>query len=146
MKLHRIAKFWHLPIREKCLLFEAALLLPVAKFFIHYIPIRWYAPLLLGRHMAETPHIDSSSETEFLRRTTWAVQVASDAMPWRIKCFALAVTLKWMLGRRGVPSVLYLGARTHGTAGFSAHAWLRCGTVYLVGGDGAEFGKVSSFV
>lgn len=145
MKLQKIVKFRHLPGRDKCLLLEAALLLPIAKFFIHYIPIRWYAPLLLGQHMAEAAHVDSGADEESLRRIAWAVQVASDAMPWRIKCFAVAMTLKWMFGRRGLVSVLYLGARIQCERGFSAHAWLRCGTLYF-GGDGTEFAKVSSFV
>lgn len=146
MKPRRLVKFLRLPAAEKGLLIEAAVLLPVARAVIQWVPIRWYAPLLLGRHLAELPHQETAADVDRLRRIARAGQVVSDVMPWRNKCFALAMTVKWMLARRGVASVLYLGARTLEDRGFCAHAWLRCGNLHLTGGDGGAFGKVSSFV
>lgn len=121
------------------------MLLPVARTVIQWLPIRWYAPLLLGKHMAELPYGEMTDDEDLLRRIAWAAQTVSNVMPWRNKCFALATTVKWMLGRRGIDSVLYLGARTLEQRGFCAHAWLRCGNIYLTGDD-REFGKVARFV
>ena len=146
MKPRRLVKFLRLPAAEKGLLIEAAVLLPAARAVIQWVPIRWYAPLLLGRHLAELPRGEVAADEARLRRVAWAARVVSDVMPWRNKCFALAMTVKWMLARRGVASVLYLGARTLENRGFRAHAWLRCGDLYLTGGDGGGVGKVSSFV
>ena len=146
MKPRRIVKFLRLPLADKGLIIEAAVLLVVARAVIQWIPIRWYAPLLLGRHMADLPHGETAADEDLLRRVARAAQAVSDVMPWRNKCFALAMTVKWMLGRRDVASVLYLGARTLENRGFCAHAWLRCGDLHLTGGDGGTFGKVSSFV
>jgi hypothetical protein len=142
----RLVKFWRLPAADKGLLIEAALLLPVARTVIQWVPIRWYAPLLLGRHMADLPHGETAADEDLLRRVAWAARVVSEVMPWRNKCFALALTVKWMLARRGIASVLYLGARTLENRGFCAHAWLRCGNLYLTGGDGRNLGMVASFV
>jgi hypothetical protein len=146
MSRKRIIKYWQLPVRDKFLLLEAAVLLHVAAVIIWFIPLRWYARPLLGKHMDDTPNVDLEVEADFLRQIGWAAQLAGDSMPWRIGCFARAVAVKWMLGRRGLVSVLYLGARTKSGKVFRAHAWLRCGTMYLAGGDGRKFGKVSSFV
>lgn len=146
MELRRLDKFRRLPRPDKFLLLEAALLLSFARAVIEFVPIRWYAPYLLGRHMAETPcGAMDDHHKELLRRVAWAVQVMSDFAPWRNKCFAAAVAAKWMLRRRGLAGTLYLGARGEGENGLAAHAWLRCGDVYVTGGKGGEFGTVSRF-
>ncbi len=57
-------------------------------------------------------------------------------MPWQSKCLDQAIAAHQMLRRRGVPSTLYLGVAKEGDSALSAHAWVRCGRLLVVGGEG----------
>ena len=44
-----------------------------------------------------------------------------------------ALTKKKMLARRGISSTLYMGVALDHQGEMEAHAWLRCGNVYISG-------------
>jgi hypothetical protein len=51
-----------------------------------------------------------------------------------------------MVRRRRLPSVIHLGARGRGAMDLSAHAWLRCGDVDVVGAEMAtEYTPIVAF-
>lgn len=81
------------------------------------------------------------------RRIAWAIHRVSPYTPWESNCFPQALTAKLLLRRRGIPSTLYLGAAfKEDRSGMEAHAWLRCGPMYVTGGKGDEkFGTVGVF-
>ncbi|HEX8152694.1 MAG TPA: lasso peptide biosynthesis B2 protein, partial [Thermoanaerobaculia bacterium] len=82
-----------------------------------------------------------------LRRIRWAIGAVSRRAPWRCLCLEQAVAAKMMLRTRGIASTLYLGvARDPGNAAVQAHAWLRCGSYYVTGGETRErYAVVSTF-
>jgi hypothetical protein len=56
------------------------------------------------------------------------------------------VAAKILLRRSGIASTLYLGAAFKARSTLEAHAWLRCGPLYVTGGAGhLRYGTVASF-
>ena len=140
----KLRKLFGLPWRDRLLLAEAAVALGVARLAVLVLPFRWIAPRL-GESMADSPEEDRL-EPDLLRRIGWAVSVASHHLPWVSRCLAEAIAGKAMLRRRGVPSTLYLGLAKEGPADLEAHAWLRCGSTVLTGGQTSDvYTVIASF-
>jgi hypothetical protein len=103
----------------------------------------------LGTHMRDSTHVDQLAHQATLRRTRWAIGAASRRAPWRCMCLEQAIAAKLMLRRHGVPSTLYLGvarARDPDQPSIEAHAWLRCGSLYVTGGENrTRYTVVSTF-
>jgi hypothetical protein len=132
--------------REWLALAEATTWLALARLAIVLLP---FPPLArrLGEHMHETPIEDDDRRAPTLRRIRWAIAATSRRAPWRCLCLEQAVAAKMMLRTRRIPSTLYLGvAREPETAAVQAHAWVRCGTQFVTGGDGSStYAVVSTF-
>jgi len=101
----------------------------------------------LGVPMQESTETDDDRHRPVLRRIRWGIAAVSRRAPWRCMCLEQAVAAKMMLRRRGIASTLYLGvARQQTGASIQAHAWVRCGSYYLSGGeDHARYAVVSTF-
>ena len=98
----------------------------------------------LGAPMQESTQDDDERFRPVLRRMAWAIGAASRRAPWRCKCLEQALTAKMMLRRRGMASTLYLGVTRGESASVQAHAWVRCGSYYVTGGEGAGYTVVST--
>lgn len=141
-----LGKFLALSGRERRMLFEASLLLVAARTTIRCIPMKWYAPVLLGRHNEETPWRDEERpDARILELVHWAVDRMNRCMPWRKNCFPAAMAAHLMLRRRGIPSTLYLGLCKRDGSTLEAHSWLRCGTFFVTGGAGKGYSLVATF-
>jgi len=101
----------------------------------------------LGTPMRESTHTDDERSRPVLRRVKWAIGAVSRRAPWRCLCLEQAVAAKMMLRRRGIVSTLYFGvARDPERISVKAHAWVRCGSYYVTGGEGrGGFAVVSTF-
>ena len=70
---------------------------------------------------------------------------------WKSPCLTQVLVVQHMLARRFIPGVFYLGVRKEKKdqstiSTLDAHAWLRCGTEVVNGGEGCEaFMVVSSW-
>jgi hypothetical protein len=119
---------------ERLDLMEAFALLGVARFLILVMPFRWLATSL-GRRMNESSAQTSASDLNHARRIGRAVRTAANYTPWESVCLPQAVAAQWMLKRRHIAGTLYLGlAKDKEKPGeLSAHAWLRCGAIIIVG-------------
>jgi hypothetical protein len=127
---------------DRGLLAEATLRLAAARFALLFLPFSFLSRRL-GVPMKETG--DDSTDRVLLRRVAWAVGAVSRRAPWRCKCLEQGIAAKMMLRRRRVANTLYLGV-ARGDSQLDAHAWLRCGTVYVTGGgDNERFSVVSTF-
>jgi hypothetical protein len=85
-----------------------------------------------GHATAEKPLSDAMHEKAF--RVQRAVGYSIQHLPGtgrRFNCLVRAVTSKWLLALRGIPTTLYLGEqeiiRDDGNRRIRKHAWLRCG-------------------
>jgi transglutaminase superfamily protein len=122
---------------------EAMVRLGMARLMVAVLPFRFLAKRL-GEHERETTHEDDPASQATIRRVRWAILAACRRAPWRCKCLEQSIAAKRMLRARGVATTLYLGVARPGA--IEAHAWLRCGSVFVCGGDGASrFAVVSCF-
>lgn len=133
MDSHPWLRFWRLDRERRLILLEAAWTVAAAQAALRLLSLRRLAPRL-GR--AVDPSLKAALTGDQLRRARlvgWAVERLSPRRPWRAKCLAQAVSAKWMLQRRGLPSTLYLGVDHGETTWLEAHAWLRCGGEFITG-------------
>lgn len=124
---------------------EATLWLALARLAILLVRFSVLARRL-GVHMRESTQDDDLAQRPALRRIRWAIGAVSRRAPWRCKCLEQALTAKVMLRLRGIRSTLYLGVAHDPGEPMQAHAWLRCGSYYVTGGEErAKFTVVSTF-
>ena len=65
-------------------------------------------------------------------------------MPWKSECLVRALVARRMLLKRSFASTLYMGVRME-NGELKAHAWLRCGDLYVTGGTGAGYTVTGMF-
>ena len=66
----------------------------------------------------------SARHERIAREVGWAVRAAAPWMPFRALCLQQAIAARAMLRRRGIVSVLHLGAGPDDSRDLTAHAWL----------------------
>jgi hypothetical protein len=120
--------------QQRRLLLEAAVWLGGAQVALRFVPFRRIARWLERRQRGGA----SAADEVCVERIGRAVRVASRRVPWPSRCLAQALAARAMLQRRGVRTTLTLGVAKGEEGSFEAHAWLRCGTQILTGGDGVE--------
>jgi len=144
-RLRQLQHFWQHPWSDKWLFVQAYVGLGLAWVVLHTLPFRWIAARL-GVCMGNSPDIITPEQTQVARRVSWAVRRASRLTPWPSVCLPQAMIAKALLRQRGITSTLYLGAMFNESKALVAHAWLRCGPLYVTGGPGHEhYGVMASF-
>ena len=138
-RLHKLAA---LSAQESWLLAQVFFLLGVARLALRVIPFRRLARHL-GPLQAETPPDAPPEHLTQARRVGLAIARVNPSMPWTSNCFPQALVAKYWLGRRYIPTTLYLGIALNKTDGsptseMTAHAWLRCGPLLVADGRGHE--------
>jgi hypothetical protein len=139
-------KLRSLPAQERWALLEAMHSLVLARMSL-LIPFRWLVRLL-GRLEPGTPRsiavlsADERCAALGVRRAVLRVAVR---LPWQSSCLVRALAARMMLRRRHLPSVLQFGVgRT--SRELSAHAWVRCGEIDVVGAETApDFAPIAAF-
>ncbi len=127
-----ISAFFRLPIKDKCLLFEAVVFLFAAKILLSILPFKTCVKTI--------KKIDSDLEIdqEKLIRIKLALARANRLAFWRNVCLVQSFAGRWMLERRGIGSELVIGLRVDEKVGFGAHAWLKVGEMEITH-DGGEY-------
>lgn len=80
-----------------------------------------------------------AADTDRVNAVKTAVSYVCSHTPWESKCFVQALTAKSMLARRGISGTLYLGLRKAEDGAMTAHAWTKCGDIYVTGGQGDAY-------
>lgn len=148
----RLRKLSALSWADRWLLLQVFVLLGLARLALRTVPFRRLAARL-GPLQAETPWTIAPGDLAQAQRLALAIARVSPHTPWTSNCFPQALAAKYWLRRRGIPSTLYLGAAldkgtpADGSApAMEAHAWLRCGSFYVTGGQVRErFTAVARF-
>jgi len=144
-KLRQLYHFWRRPWADQWLFAQAYIGLGLSWAALRTLPFRRIASHL-GAPMGDTPNTIAPAHADIARRVSWAVRRASALTPWPSVCLPQAITAKVLLRRHGVASTMYLGAAFDERQAFMAHAWLRCGSLYVTGGEGREhYGVLASF-
>lgn len=81
---------------------------------------------------------------KYAARVGYVVDRICTRTVWESKCLVRALTAQRLLKRKKIDSTLYLGCGMDQDK-MIAHAWLRCGEMYVTGGNGEGYGIVSKF-
>jgi hypothetical protein len=144
--VNRLGRLRSLSPQERWALIEAMVSLVLARISM-LMPFRWLARLLgglepgMGRFIA----ILGADEREAALEVRRAVLRIAERLPWRSSCLVRAVAARIMLRRRHLPSLVQFGVGRTPTE-FSAHAWVRCGEIDVVGAEtAADFAPIAAF-
>lgn len=85
--------------------------------------------------MSETSHETEQRNKEFATRVSSAIRRAGRLSPLDTRCLVRAIAAMKMLKRRRIESTLYLGTAKDKDGRMIAHAWLRCGNLYVTGAE-----------
>lgn len=134
---------WRRLSRQEKRLFLAAFLL--SGWYRFSILHRSFAALSKGMGKPGEETDTALKQPETVRLVARAVQCAARHTPWQSNCFVQALTARKLLARRNIPCTLYMGACCDARGKAVAHAWLRSGTYWVTGGDGAEYAVTSVY-
>ena len=98
----------------------------------------------LGLRGKESPEDVSIDKLRKAKLYAFHVNRITERLPWDEKCLVRALTLRKLLLEKHISSTIYLGLRRENDT-LKAHAWLRCGNLYLSGGDGEGHTVVAKF-
>jgi len=135
--------------KRRRLTVKAVLLVAIARLRIVLYP----GPKLyryFGENGGETDCVEIREEERCRDMFYVSDKVARVAsrVPWECKCLVQAMVAQRLLRDYGLSSTLYLGVgRDRGDGNqMVAHAWVRCGTCYVCGGNGEGYGVVATFI
>jgi hypothetical protein len=133
--MNRLLNFLRLPTREKTLFAEAVAFLFYAKLLLSVLPFKDCIKKFKRLSFVTTP-VDLN-EVQTIGR---AISRANKLAFWENKCLVSSFAARFMLSRRNIGSVLYLGLRfkDHTQFKMNAHAWLMAGDFFVTpkGNDG----------
>lgn len=98
-----------------------------------------------GKRGEETQKDDTNEHYFYAIGISNYVNRIADKTPWQSKCLVRALTAQKLLRRKQIATTLYLGVGKDEKGTMIAHAWLRCGKLYVTGGNGAEYAVVAKF-
>ena len=90
----------------------------------------------IGTEQFETERIPQNMA--IIRNVNSAVTKVCTHTPWQSQCLVQALTAKKLLNKRSLPCTLYMGVAKDESNQLIAHAWLRCGNVYVTGGHNKD--------
>ena len=138
------------------LFIEAVINLAVARFYVRFFAFKNYIYKIGEPQPLEEPEdIDpvSTTELETLRQVSKEIDRAARNVPWNAVCLPQAMAGKWMLKKRNLPSIMFLGVAKEKAAveadiekvkegqwqpGLKAHAWLKTGNFIVTGRQGHQ--------
>lgn len=129
---------------DKILFTEAFILTGINRYKILHVPFR-KLKIGLGEHNKESSSQVSREEYKVVRKVQNAVVNTSRYTPWESLCLVQSMTVQKMLTRRNISSTLYLGVNKDSNNEMRAHSWIRCGQIYVTGGNGSGYATVAKF-
>ena len=129
----KVRSFFNLSWADLMLLSQVALFLILFRIAIATLSFSRVVPWLGELHQ-ESEFCLPEEQAVLVQRVRWAVMRTSSLLPWVSTCFTQAIAVKLILKRQHIESTLYLGAALNRDVGMKAHAWLRCGPLFVTGG------------
>jgi hypothetical protein len=119
----RLAKFWSLTRREKKFLYEAIFFLSLSNMCVKAIAFKHIDRFLRTRWNDDSIEGGIEQEQE-IRRVQRSISRAANVLPWKSLCLDRCIAEFIMLRRRGIPAIMFAGARFSGHSSLDAHAWV----------------------
>lgn len=140
----RINKFlFKLSIKEKLLFVEAFFLTGLMRAKILKVPFNKLKKEL-GTYNTESADDVVLDDYNIAKIVRDVVVTISKFTPWESLCLVQAMTVQRMLKKRGISTTIYLGVNKE-NKNMVAHAWIRCGQMFVTGGDGSGYATVAKF-
>lgn len=115
---------------------------------LYRFEIRFIKPKMLqkgwGIEGEESSRREAPWKYRYAANVSGVVNRICSKTAWESKCLVRALTAQKLLKQKGIGSTLYLGCG-YAEDKMVAHAWLRCGELYVTGGDGAGYAVVDKF-
>ncbi|WP_158611008.1 lasso peptide biosynthesis B2 protein [Aurantiacibacter spongiae] len=110
-----------------------------ARFLIRFVAMRRWSRLLGpidGQALAVSAPPVSPAQAKQARDIGRIVRRTAARMPFRAVCLPQAMSARWLLRRRGIPSRIVIGSRRGDSReGLLFHAWLMVGEQVVTGQD-----------
>lgn len=129
---------------DKILFTEAFILTGIMRYKILHVPFN-KLKTQLGEYNEESSEQVSLDEYRVVKKVRNAVVNTSRYTPWESLCLVQSMTVQKMLKKRNISSTLYLGVNKDTSNEMKAHSWIRCGQIYVTGGDGSGYATVAKF-
>lgn len=130
-------KYRKLEKQERKLLHQTFIWLMFASILARIIPLRWFSSVL-GEFNKEKELELSSLQTDIVQLVIKNMKRLKKHLPWRVKCFEEAISIKKVLDKYGIRTTLYLGVDKKETKELIAHAWLKYRKQIIAGENGVE--------
>ena len=98
----------------------------------------------MGTEGEESKAEESEEHIAYAKMAAFHVNRISEHLPWEEKCFVRALTLRKFYMKKGISCTIYMGVKMI-DGKMTAHAWLRCGLLYMSGGSGKGYTVVTKF-
>lgn len=98
----------------------------------------------MGKESIESRKEETVENLRYAYHIAVHVNRITNHLPWEKKCLVRALTVRKFLVNKGISCTIYLGVKMEGDK-MVAHAWLRCGDMYLTGGNGQGYTVVTRF-
>ncbi len=123
--LEKWRRFRNRPSKDRTLILQAAVFLPLTHVALRMIGFRRWKELIENVLLASSPsrNIPASFVREASGRAVRAVRSVEVHGPVRSSCLERSLTLWWLLRREGIAGELHVGARKQSNH-FEAHAWV----------------------
>lgn len=99
---------------------------------------------LWGKRGEKSESTDTVENYRYARKVSYCVNEVCGKT--KDKCLVRALTAQKLLSKKKIKTTLYLGCRPDENGNIDAHAWLRCGEVYVTGGNGEGYAVVAYFL
>ncbi len=129
---------------DKLLYLKAFFITGVMRFIIVNMPFKKYKNLL-GRHNEQTEYNISNEEEKYAEKIGYIIERISRYTLWKSNCFVKAMTAQKLLYDKKIETTLYMGICNDDAHNITAHAWVRCGNIFVVGGDGKGYKVAGTF-
>lgn len=99
----------------------------------------------IGKRGEESPEEASEEDMQKAYFIGKNVCKIADKTPWQSKCLVRSMTCRKLLNEMNVKTTLYLGVGKD-DGKMIAHSWLRCGRLFVTGGNGEGYATVAKFL
>ncbi|MCP4177331.1 MAG: lasso peptide biosynthesis B2 protein [bacterium] len=125
-----VKSFIKIPLREKKTVIEVVLLLLYGRILL-LLPYK-YMKQYFGNYSIESSESEILNPRE-LRKISRYIRHIGERLPWKCTCLVNAISAKIMLRRRKIPSTIFFGMAKDSDDKIAAHAWVKCGDIYITG-------------
>lgn len=142
--MRALNKYIRLSYNDKLLFAEALVLILFSKLWLTFLPFKRAVKILKIFNIQESGVLPVANERDLINAIKYSVGRANHLAFWTNICLVRSFAAKIMLDRRGIPSVIYFGVQFGKESKLAAHAWLKCGDIFVTPRGSLRFTRIFS--